>query len=253
MVTGSTAILAVSSIPETIRYYTEVLGFPQSWTHGCPPTFGAVIWGNASLMFNLLPDLAARVQGHEHWFDVEDVNSLYDRHRAQGVDVISEIETKPWGRREYTVRDLNGYSLRFGGSPDYVKKGDGLFPPELRLVRRLPTQAEYEAVVGAAFHKTAFIPGILERTWGAVVAENEGGQAVGIVRIMYNADGWFSIWDVGVLPHWQGRQIGSRMMEEALEIVRLESPGAWVHLFTYQHKFYEKLGFARETVQMRKV
>ncbi|MFO0769047.1 MAG: GNAT family N-acetyltransferase [Nitrospiraceae bacterium] len=71
--------------------------------------------------------------------------------------------------------------------------------------------------------------------------------------MMHDAPGWFSIWDVAVVPDWQGQRIGSTMMHEALEMIREASPGAIVHLFTYKHGFYERLGFAKETVSMRRL
>jgi uncharacterized glyoxalase superfamily protein PhnB len=45
---------------------------------------------------------------------VHDVDALYARHQQNGVMIISPLEKKPWGMREYTVQDPNGYHLRFG-------------------------------------------------------------------------------------------------------------------------------------------
>ena len=36
-------------------------------------------------------------------------------------------------------------------------------------------------------------------------------------------------------------------------VVSEESPGAFVYLFTFKHGFYERLGFSKETLSMRKV
>ena len=70
---------------------------------------------------------------------------------------------------------------------------------------------------------------------------------------MCDAPGWFSIWDVAVVPEWQAQRIGSTMMKEALEMIREASPGAIVHLFTYKHGFYERLGFTKETACIRRL
>jgi ribosomal protein S18 acetylase RimI-like enzyme len=69
---------------------------------------------------------------------------------------------------------------------------------------------------------------------------------------MMDAAGWFSIWDVAVLPEWQAHQIGSTMVKEALEIIHETSPGATVFLFTTKHGFYERLGFSKESVSLRR-
>jgi ribosomal protein S18 acetylase RimI-like enzyme len=70
---------------------------------------------------------------------------------------------------------------------------------------------------------------------------------------MCDSPGWFSIWHVVVAPEWRGRRIGERMMKEALAMVHEASPGAWVFLFTFKHGFYQKLGFEKQTLEMRKV
>lgn len=253
MVSGSSPILVVADVPATVQFYTEVLGFASSWTWGEPPTFGAATWGNVTIMFSVLPELVGRVEGHGHWFDVEDVNGLYAQHLERGAKIVSPIEDKPWGRREYTVRDINGYHLRFAGDPSYTPRGTGVFPPGVQIVRRMPTVEEHERVAGSSFYKDGTPSGILDRTWKAVVATDSNGEAIGTTRIMYDAPGWFSIWDVAVLPDWQGRRIGTAMMEAALDIVHEESPGAFVYLFTFKHGFYERLGFSKGTVEMRKV
>jgi uncharacterized glyoxalase superfamily protein PhnB len=48
------------------------------------------------------------------YFVVSDADALYDYHRANGVEIVQEIGDRPYGLRDYTVRDLNGYSLTFG-------------------------------------------------------------------------------------------------------------------------------------------
>ena len=253
MVSGSSPILAVANVTETIRFYTEVLGFTSSWSWGTPPTFGAATWGKVTMMFCYQPDLATKIEGHGHWFDVEDVDSLHDLHLEKGAMIVSPIENKPWGKREYTVRDLNGYHLRFAGDPSHVSKGSGIFPEGVKIECRMPTSEEHQRVAGSEFYKKGVPAGVLERTWKAVVATDRNEEVIGITRIMYDAPGWFSIWDVAVLPKWQGQRIGTAMMEAALDIVKQESPGAFVFLFTFKHGFYQRLGFNKETVDMRKV
>ena len=135
--------------------------------------------------------------------------------------------------------------------PSYTSKGSGL-PAEVQIVRRMPTAEEHERVAGSAFYKDGIPTGILERTESHCCTD-QAGEVIGTTRIMYDAPGWFSIWDVAVLPEWQGRRIGSAMMDAASEMVRDESPGAFLYLFTFKHGFYERSGFSKESVQMRRV
>ncbi len=253
MVISSMPILASRDIQASLKFYQEVLGFDFAWAYGEPPDAAAVSFGDVSIMFLLQPDLADKIAGHQHWIKVDDADAMYALHLERGAKILSPPEDKPWGGREYTVEDPSGYHLRFAGPPSSEVKPSVAFPEGVIIVRRLPAVHEYEAVAGKAFNQERVAGDILERTWDGVVALSPAGEPIGVLRIMQDAPGWFSIWDVAVLPEWQGQRIGQRLMEEALEAVRTESPGAWVFLFTYQHGFYEKLGFGKETVSMRKV
>jgi len=250
---SSTAIFACSDIESTLAYYKNVLGFESSWTWGDPPTFGSASMGGVTLMFGREPELAQHIRGHQHWVKVDDADELYRLHKRNEARVVSDIEDKPWGVREYVVEDLNGYHLRFAGPPSGQVAKSQPFPHGVTLERRTPTEEEYVAVAGAAFGHKEPTPGMLQRTWGGVVANSPSGEAIGVLRVMEDAPGWFSIWDVAVVPAWQAKRIGSAMMQEALTLVREASPGAIVYLFTFKHGFYERLGFTKEGVSMRRL
>jgi ribosomal protein S18 acetylase RimI-like enzyme len=253
MITGSTPILASADVVATLKFYEEVIGFGPSWSWGEPPTFGGCSFGSASLMFIYQPEIAAKVAGHQHQITVENADETYAQHLERGAKIISEIEDKPWGIREYTVEDPSGYHLRISGPIANSKSPSRPFPAGVNLTRRLPTPDEYQTIAGAAFYRDGASPEYLRCSWNGVVADGPDGEAVGMVRIVNDAPAWFSIWDVAVMPDWQGQGIGLRMMNEALAMIREASPGAWVYLFTYHQAFYEKSGFGKETVTMRKV
>lgn len=252
-VISSTAIFASSDIEATLAFYKDVLGFDSIWTWGDPPVFGSASKGGVTITFELRPELAARVRGHPHGVRVDDVDELYALHTSKGANVVSEIETKPWGLREYIVEDLNGYHLRFSGTPMSIAPKSEAFPEGVAIERRKPTDDEFASVAGQAFEYKELVPGLLERTWNGVVARSPAGETIGVLRVMLDAPGWFSIWDVAVVPDWQARRIGSTMMKEALEMIKDASPGAVVYLYTYKQGFYERLGFTKESVSMRRV
>ncbi|MEM6429567.1 MAG: VOC family protein, partial [Deinococcota bacterium] len=41
------------------------------------------------------------------------LDSLYEDYLARGVEVAAAPEDKPWGMREFAVRDVNGHVLVF--------------------------------------------------------------------------------------------------------------------------------------------
>jgi uncharacterized glyoxalase superfamily protein PhnB len=110
----SEAIFSVADVVATVKFYREKLGFTKEWFWDDPPTHGGASWGEVDVMFHMDAELANHVEGHQHYFFVKDVDDLYARHLQNGVSIISPLERKPWGMREYTVRDPNGYHLRFG-------------------------------------------------------------------------------------------------------------------------------------------
>lgn len=253
MITGGTPIFASADILASLRFYKEVIGFESSWTYGNPPTFGSVSNGPVTIMFCLQPELAKLVSGHQHWVSVDDADETYAQHLERGAKIVSEIEDKPWGAREYTVEDPSGYHLRFAGPQSSAVAPSKPFPAGVTIERRLPTPNEYASIAGQAFYHDGVSLEVLEGSWSGAVALGPDGAAIGMARIMKDAPGWFSIWDVAVQPEWQGNRIGQRVMEAALAAIRADSPGAWVYLFTYKQGFYERLGFGKESVTMRKV
>ncbi|MHB8635756.1 MAG: GNAT family N-acetyltransferase [Fimbriimonadaceae bacterium] len=250
---SSTAIFAASDIAATLAYYKDVLGFESTWTWGDPPVFGSASTGGVTITFELRPALATMVRGHPHGVKVEDADALFRLHTSRNAHIVSDIEDKPWGIREYTVEDLNGYHLRFSGPPASDAPKSNPFPEGATIELRKPTGDEYASVAGGAFGYKNPDPWLLENTWNGIVARSPGGETIGILRIMWDAPGWFSIWDVAVLPDWQARRVGSTMMKEALDMIREASPNANVHLFTTKDGFYERLGFTKETVSIRRL
>jgi hypothetical protein len=43
---------------------------------------------------------------------VEQVDDIYAEYTQKDLTLLSELENKPWGMREFTIKDINGYSIR---------------------------------------------------------------------------------------------------------------------------------------------
>lgn len=248
MLKSSEVVFAVSDVVQTVRFYRDVLGFESEWLWENPPTFGGARWGHVHVMFCLQPDIAGKIEGHMHWFQVDDVNALHARHKAAGAPIVSEIGDKPWGFREYTLRDINGYHLRFAGPTEYARPitATELRPPHIRIDVRKATLEEYLKITTAVgWNKDeSTMPQALEQSLFCVVATDaRSSQAVGMLRVC--GDGrYYTIWDVMVMPDYQGQKIGTAMLEAAMaELRRIGPRGAMVGLFTGKPKFYERLGF----------
>lgn len=122
-------VLSVRDVAETMRFYTETLGF-QEWFampgRDGATVFGGVAWGNAYLMIGDqrgLDDAARQRLGAGVEFYVEvgdaDLDAYYERVRDR-VRVVATIETKYWGDRVFTIADPDGYRVSFAKSVEAV-------------------------------------------------------------------------------------------------------------------------------------
>lgn len=249
--TRSEGIFSVADVPATVRFYRDKLGFVGEWLWGDPPTFGGVTWGKVGVMFCLDPELAAKVEGHYHAFAVTGIDELYARHRANGVDIVSPLELKPWGMREYTVRDLNGYHLRIGEPTVSHATGTPAkpLPSSVRLEERLPTAEEYEELIRSVgwgrYSSPAIIAAALTNTLFAVVAV-ESGRSVGMARVIGDGGSDYYLQDVVVRPDCQKQGIGTAIVDAVVRLFRERTPArSSMGLFTGRNLagFYERHGF----------
>jgi GNAT superfamily N-acetyltransferase len=239
---ASEPIFPVADVVETVRYYREVLGFCEGWTWGDPPDFGGVRWGKVGAMFSLQPTTG----GQWHSFFVEGIDALHEFHGRSGATISASLEDKPWGLREYTVRDLNGHYLRFGQRG--VDRPAGREPAtDVAIVERLATPEEHHRFLVGWAHderikRTAL--SLAGARFGVVAVA--GGDVVGTGMVLGDGATFAYLKDIMVLPEWQGRGIGTRIVSALMDILRREEPEHMlVTLFTGQHlaEFYERAGF----------
>ena len=86
------------------QYYRAVLGCKIEWTHP-GKLIGAVSNGQTAIFFR------KRTESFEptvHWIYAEDVDATYGLLVKAGADIVSDIENKPWGLRQFTIKDLDG-------------------------------------------------------------------------------------------------------------------------------------------------
>jgi len=247
---GSEPIFPVVDVVATVRYYRSVLGFTDEWLWGDPPDFGGVRWGRFGVMFAQQADPEARAGGHWHAFLVNGIDALHGLHQRNGATICSPMEAKPWGLREYTVRDLNGHYLRFGQVYSDRSARAGVEPAhDVTIVERLPTVEEYRRLIHAVGWADLAPP---DHAGAALAAARSGAvalagdEAVGTGLVLGDGVTFAYLKDIMVRPDWQGRGIGSRIVAALLATIRRTSPGGMlVTLFTGRSLagFYESFGF----------
>jgi uncharacterized glyoxalase superfamily protein PhnB len=101
----------VADVLAAVDFYTTRLGFSPGFTWGDPVTMAGVNLGDVSVhLMRGTPNPA----GPSAYFVVGDADELYAFHHASGVEIVEPPGDRPYGLRDYMVRDLYGYELSFG-------------------------------------------------------------------------------------------------------------------------------------------
>lgn len=163
-------LLPVKNITEAVDYYTTKLGFRPGFTWGDPPHFAGVNFGGVTVhLSSSLP-----VSLNYVYFIVNDATQLHQYHVDNGVEISDPPADRPYGLRDYRVRDPYGNELGFG---HYIYTNGPAIKIErvdvpLRLEKRIAALLQ-----DLAAHKGMSIDNCLEETllhtfepWGDGVA-----------------------------------------------------------------------------------
>jgi uncharacterized glyoxalase superfamily protein PhnB len=134
----------VTDIVAAVDYYTSKLGFQLGFTWGEPPTFAGVNLGQVQVF---LEQGTPVPQGCSVYFVVDDADALFEFQRSQGVEIVVPPDDRPYGLRDYAVRDLHGYRLVFG----HVLLNDGPSLP----IERVDVPVRLEKRLAALLHDLA--------------------------------------------------------------------------------------------------
>ena len=121
---GLLAVLPSSDVEEALDYYTDTLGFVELFRQPGPEgklVNARVAYAGGQVMLNLNPEMAPHAGGGVYlWFRLfeDDIDSLYERYVAAGVQVVEEIGDRFWGDRSFTVTDHAGFHLAFNKAID---------------------------------------------------------------------------------------------------------------------------------------
>src|SRR5262245_60059319 len=117
---GIQAVLLVPDVAATLTFYRDILGFHIDFEVGSPPTHARVASGDVD------GPTAARIriehettprQGPPSCYLYVHVghklDELFEAYKARGVEIVSVPKDRPWGLRQFEIRDCNGFLLTF--------------------------------------------------------------------------------------------------------------------------------------------
>lgn len=108
-------VLAVKDLAIEAAYYIDKLGFDRDFT---APGWEFLSFGDFKVMLGECSDeMTADETGNHSWYAhviVENVDEVYEEFISRGASILSAIENKPWGIREFSVVTPDGHRIVFG-------------------------------------------------------------------------------------------------------------------------------------------
>ncbi|MFW9770244.1 MAG: VOC family protein [Candidatus Thorarchaeota archaeon] len=115
-------MIYTADLERSIEFYRDTLGFEvdEYYPDSENPTWvciriGDDLFGIGKTFSDIHHKLHPRGvdgSGVQFYIRVPDVDRIYERYRNE-VDIIDDIENKPWGDREFTFKDPDGYLISF--------------------------------------------------------------------------------------------------------------------------------------------
>lgn len=101
--------LPVSDLAMSVAFYAQA-GFQVERQ---AETFAALRWGETYLFLTVRPDVSVGVHPVNIRVVVDDLDDRYAVARRAGLAIRYEPMDRPYGLRDFTVVDPDGYELRF--------------------------------------------------------------------------------------------------------------------------------------------
>ena len=101
--------LPVVDVERAQQHYRDALGFEIGWLYP-DKGIGAVSRDKVVIFFRKrTPPFEPAI----HWMFAEDIDATYAELKSSGANIVEALETKPWGLRQFTVKDLDGNIFYF--------------------------------------------------------------------------------------------------------------------------------------------
>jgi hypothetical protein len=112
---GAAPVLPAHNLAESVDWFERKLGFRTEFLYPAEnPVFAIVSRDGVEIHLRAAPVDAAH-NPCQCYFGVTGVEDLYHEYLVRGViHPAGDLETKPWGQKEFTVLELNGAMLVFG-------------------------------------------------------------------------------------------------------------------------------------------
>ncbi|HET7437362.1 MAG TPA: VOC family protein [Thermoanaerobaculia bacterium] len=114
--------LRTTNLPESIRFYTEKLGFTVEFNYD--DFYAGIRAGNGLFHLKQVDEKDPSIDFVDHgdhlhlYLQTDDARAAADALRKNGVTLVRDVHDTAWGTREFVIHDDQGHTLYFGESRD---------------------------------------------------------------------------------------------------------------------------------------
>ena len=109
-------VIAVQDLERSARYYRDVMGFEVREIGD--PGWRFFVRDQCFIMAGECPDALSPLELGDHsyfaYWEVDDIDGMYQALKAKSVTMIKELRDEPWGMREFGIRTVDGHRIMFG-------------------------------------------------------------------------------------------------------------------------------------------
>ncbi len=102
--------LPVADVERAQQHYRDALGFEIGWLYP-GKTIGSLSRDDMGPIF--FRERKPPFEPAVHWVFAEDLDASYQELKSLGANIVDPPEKKPWGLRQFTVKDSDGNLFYF--------------------------------------------------------------------------------------------------------------------------------------------
>ena len=110
--------IPVKDVSETVEWYKQHLDFSEEWYYGDPVSDGGCRRNDLRLLFGKSPQSLQTPQEMSLIFFVSNIEAVYEEIQQKNLAIISSLKKYDYGIKEFSIRDINGYIIRFAENVD---------------------------------------------------------------------------------------------------------------------------------------
>jgi uncharacterized glyoxalase superfamily protein PhnB len=113
--------LAVRNMKQTVQFYRDTLGFKMGMTFPNADNPEYVDFSRDGMVLMFIPAENIGIGSEEKlgvgvnlYMQIDgDIDKYYNELKDKGIKIVVDIKDEPYGVRDFTVEDMDGYKLTF--------------------------------------------------------------------------------------------------------------------------------------------